>query len=185
VKSAAEVRELTFSRDSIELMDIRKPAAVILGFAAPFLFSFASSLALAGSHGSNSAIAAQEREATAQKFVQRSLHTWQRTMNLTDWNVKVELLHASALEPKTLGNIHWDLNTKSATIGVLSSYDYTLPTPEMLGDMEVTIVHELVHLDLASLPRNADSMRNEEFAVNQLTHALLDLAKRPQNSSSE
>jgi hypothetical protein len=98
-------------------------------------------------------------------------------MNLTDWNIDVHLVRASALEPQTLGNIHWDSNVKKASIEVLSSYDYPLPTPAMLDDMEFTVVHELVHLDLASLPRSKASRRNEEHAVNQLADALLKLAK--------
>jgi hypothetical protein len=82
------------------------------------------------------------------------------------------------LEPKTLGNIRWDLDKKEATIGVLSTKDYTLQGQEMLDDMEFTIVHEMVHLHLASLPRSEASRRIEEHAVNELAKALLKLAKR-------
>jgi hypothetical protein len=76
-----------------------------------------------------------------------------------------------------LGNIHWDTDTKHASISVLSSYDYKLPYPEMLADMELTVVHELVHLHLASLPRSDASRRVEEHAVNELSKALLKLSK--------
>jgi hypothetical protein len=162
-------------RDNIWLMVIRKYAAAVLALAAPFTLLF-SSLAFAASPGTHSADA-REREATAQKFVEHSLHVWQQRLNLSGWNLKVELLHAGDLEPKTLGNIHWDRNTKTATIAVLSSYDYTLPLHEMLDDMEFTIVHELVHLNLCSLPKSAASERNEEYAVNQIAHALIDLEK--------
>jgi hypothetical protein len=121
--------------------------------------------------------AAQQREADAKDFVEQALRTWQERMNLKDWNIEVHLVRASALEPRTLGNIHWDSNVKKASIEVLSSYDYDMSTPAMLDDMEFTVVHELVHLDLASLPRSKASRRNEEYAVNQLAHALLNLAK--------
>jgi hypothetical protein len=120
----------------------------------------------------------QERETTARKFVGQALRTWQERLNLRDWDIHVQLVRPSALEPKTLGNIHWDTNTRQATIDVLSSYDYTLPTPEMLNDMEFTVVHELVHLHLASLPRTEASRRNEEYVVNQFARALLNLSKR-------
>jgi len=36
----------------------------------------------------------------------------------------------------------------------------------MLQDMELTIVHELVHLELAALPRSQASRSTEEHAVN-------------------
>jgi hypothetical protein len=77
-----------------------------------------------------------------------------------------------------MGNIHWDTDVKEATIGVLSSYDYQLPWKAMLDDMEFTIVHELVHLHLASLPKSEASRRTEEHAVNELASALLGLARR-------
>jgi hypothetical protein len=52
--------------------------------------------------------------------------------------------------------------------------------PDALKDMEFTIVHELVHLQLSSLPRNDASRSAEEKAVNTLTDALLNLDRRPQ-----
>jgi hypothetical protein len=48
----------------------------------------------------------------------------------------------------------------------------------MLKDLEFTVVHELIHLELASLPKSEASRRSEEFAVNQLTEALLSLARQ-------
>ena len=66
---------------------------------------------------------------------------------------------------------------KIAKISVLSTYDYKLPYRDMLDDMEFTVVHEMVHLQLASLPRSDASRRVEEHAVNELAAALLKLAK--------
>jgi len=122
--------------------------------------------------------AAQQREAEAKEFVGKTLQKWQGLMNLSDWDIQVELVRSTTLEPKTLGNIHWDTNTKQAVIQVLSSYDYPLSFPETLNDMEFTVVHELVHLDLASLPRSKASRGTEEHAVNQLANALLNLARK-------
>lgn len=118
-----------------------------------------------------------QREALAAKFIDEKLHLWQNRMNLKAWDLRVQLTRASQLEPRTLGNIHWDTDTKIATISVLSPADYNLPDDEMLSDMEVTIVHELVHLELASLPRSDASRRTEEHAVNEIAAALLRLAR--------
>ena len=79
------------------------------------------------------------------------------------------------LKPKTLGNIHWDAEKKSAIIRVLDPADYRLPFKDMLKDMEFTVVHELIHLELSSLPRSDASRRDEEHAVNQIAEALLKL----------
>jgi hypothetical protein len=154
-------------------------AAIHLGLAALLPLTFVALVRGSGSvptpapaSGPNS-----EREAIAQHFVGQALATWQERLDLKDWQIKVNLVRPSALEPKTLGNIHWDTDTKQATISVLSAYDYTLPTPAMLDDMEFTIVHELVHLHLASLPRSDASRSTEEHAVNELARALIRLAK--------
>ena len=120
----------------------------------------------------------QERDAAAATFVVQKLQTWQDRMNLKNWDIRVQLLKASQLEPKTLGNIHWDTDLKTATISVLSPEDYKLPYKAMLDDMEFTIVHELVHLELASLPRSEASRRVEEHAVNEIATALLKLARQ-------
>ena len=119
-----------------------------------------------------------QTQATVAKFVNDALHVWQERMNLKDWDIHVELVRADKLEPKTLGNIHWDTDVKKATIDVLSPLDYQLPYNAMLADMEVTVVHELVHLELASLPRSDASRRVEEHAVNEIANALLRLARR-------
>lgn len=161
-------------------------AAVHLGLAASlllFVFSTVSapSSAFASSSIGSSRIASaksEEREATAQEHVGNALRVWQERLNLKNWDIRVQLVRPKMLAPKTLGNIHWDLHSRQATIDVLSAYDYTLPLPEMLDDMEFTVVHELVHLQLASLPRSQASRNEEEYAVNQLSHALLSLAKR-------
>jgi hypothetical protein len=148
-------------------------AARFSGFAV-LLFA----LLAAPASGSSHEFTPQEREATAAKFVAERLQIWQDRMNLKNWNIRVQLARASQLEAKTLGNIHWDTNLKTATIRVLSPEDYKLPYQAMLDDMEFTIVHELVHLELASLPRSEASRRVEERAVNEIATALLKLARR-------
>jgi len=151
-------------------------AAIHLGFAALLVFTY-SEKALASGPGLPPVETPESREATAQKFVSQALQVWQARLNLKDWNIHVQLVHPNQLEPKTLGNVHWNINNKHATIDVLSSYDYTLPMSPMLNDMEMTVVHELIHLHLAVLPRSDATRRNEEYVVNQISRALLDLSK--------
>ena len=67
------------------------------------------------------------------------------------------------LKPKTLGNIHWDADKKTAVIRVLDPADYKLSFKDMLADMEFTVVHELIHLELSSLPRSEASRRDTEL----------------------
>lgn len=114
----------------------------------------------------------------AEGFVGEKLAIWQDRLNLRDWNLSVKLVPSTDLKPKTLGNIHWDTATKSATIRILNVAEYRLAYPEMLADMEFTVVHELIHLQLSSLPRSDASRGAEERAVNQLTQALLNLDRK-------
>ena len=69
-------------------------------------------------------------------------------------------------------------DTHTAEIHVLAPEDYKLSTRDALADMEFTVVHEMVHLQLSPLPRSEASRGAEEHAVNQITQALLTLDRR-------
>jgi|SRR5579871_1710220 len=120
----------------------------------------------------------RERGLAAESFVNARLSVWQHRLNLDDWKITIIMSHPSDLKPKTLGNIHWDADKKSAVIRVLDSSDYKMSFPDMLDDMEFTVVHELIHLELSSLPRSEASRRDEEHAVNQIADALLKLDRK-------
>ena len=148
-------------------------------------FAFASVFALVLFADSPASLAprtgtltADEHEAHAQAFVKEKLQFWQKRLNLEKWAVSVQLVRNTSLKPKTLGNIHWDASTMQATIDVQSLYDYKLPFQEALDDMEFTVVNELIHLQLSSLPRSDASRSAEEHAVNEITQALINLTKR-------
>lgn len=118
---------------------------------------------------------ARERSPLAQRLVGEKLAIWQRRLNLQDWTISVVMSHPADLRQRTLGNIHWDANKKTAVIRVLDPSEYQMPFRATMRDMEFTVVHELIHLELASLPRGETSRSEEEFAVNHLASALLDL----------
>jgi hypothetical protein len=124
---------------------------------------------------------AHERTVLAESFSGEKLWYWQKRLNLQDWKVSLLVVRTTDLKPKTLGNIHWDLDKKTAVIRVLDPADYTLPFHEMLDDMEFTVVHELIHLQLApvlnQVSRNEASRRDEEHAVNHMAEALLKLQR--------
>jgi len=120
----------------------------------------------------------------AQSFATEKLCLWQKRLGLKDWNISVVMSRAGDLKPKTVGNIHWELGKKSAVIRILDPADYRLPFPEMLKDMEFTVVHELIHLDMApvlsELQRSDANRREEEYAVNHMVEALLKLDRQQQ-----
>jgi hypothetical protein len=115
----------------------------------------------------------QEQDRLAQVFLSDRLAVWQERMKLEDWRISIVLTRRDDLKVRTLGGIRWDKTNKIAVMSVLDASDYRLPFQQMLGDMEFTLVHELVHLELASLPRSEASRSTEEHAVNQIAEAAL------------
>jgi hypothetical protein len=122
---------------------------------------------------------AHERSLLAETFAREKLSVWQKRLNLQDWDVALEVVPSTGLRPKTLGNIHWDTDKKTAVIRVLDPADYRLPLHEMLDDMEFTVVHELIHLEIAPVlshfTRSDADRSEEEHAVNHMAAALLHL----------
>jgi hypothetical protein len=122
-----------------------------------------------------------ERTVMAESYTTEKLSAWQKRLNLSDWKISVMVVRTSDLKPKTLGNIHWDDKKKTAIIRVLDPADYKLAQQAMLDDMEFTVVHELIHLQLSpvlgSLQRNDANRMEEEYAVNHMAQALLDLER--------
>ena len=115
----------------------------------------------------------EDRQSLANRYLHEILPYWQHRLALDDWDVHILLSRPEDLRPGTLGNIHWDRDKKAATIRVMDSTGYHGDLPAMLKDMQVTVVHELVHLELASLPVAEADRSNQEFAIDHLTDALL------------
>jgi hypothetical protein len=118
---------------------------------------------------------ARERDPLALDYLRKRLELWQGRLKLQDWTISIVMSPQSGLRAGTVGNVHWDADKKTAVIRVLDASEYHLPFRATLRDMEFTVVHELIHLELASLPRSEASRRTEEFAVNHVADALLEL----------
>jgi hypothetical protein len=130
---------------------------------------------------------AQERRLLAQSYLDQRLTRWQERLKLQDWTITLVMSHPGDLRRGTLGNVHWDADKKTAMIRVLDAADYGRPFRSTLQDMEFTVVHELVHLELTSLTRNfksrsEESFSEEEQAVNRMSDALLQLDQADQSA---
>jgi hypothetical protein len=75
---------------------------------------------------------------------------WQRTLRLQDWQIKVKIARGNGLDlPEGIqGRCEWVIKRRSAFIRLLDPVDWdkTCLWPQ---DMEVTLVHELLHLHMA------------------------------------
>jgi hypothetical protein len=154
----------------------------------------AALLVVCGIHSSSaqtltsSETAASERTAQVASYAEGRLSVWQKRLNLQEWGVSIVVSRAGELKPKTVGNIHWDREKKTAVIRVLDPADYKLPFDQMLQDIEFTIVHELIHLEIApvftDLTRTEANRMEEEHAVNHMTDALLKLDRTQAKQST-
>ena len=102
------------------------------------------------------------------------LRLWQGRLALEEWKVEARIVRQSDLNADTLGNLKWNARSHTATIKVLDPRDYDMPSDQIPADIERTVVHELIHLELSVLPRDG-SKRVEEQVVNRMTEALLGL----------
>ncbi|MEO8596581.1 MAG: hypothetical protein ABI759_24905 [Candidatus Solibacter sp.] len=122
---------------------------------------------------------ANERTAIAERYANEKLFAWQRRLNLADWSISIVVARSTDLKKNTVGNIKWDRDKKTALIRVLDPVDYKLPFEDVLRDIEFTVVHELIHLEmspvLADLNRTDANRMEEEYAVNHMTEAFLKL----------
>ena len=107
------------------------------------------------------------------------LRVWQKRLRLDDWKIEVKIVRIWELEHGTLGHIDWSTPRKSAVIKVLNPADYELPPDKIPADMELSIVHELVHLHLSVLPLSKTSRGAEEQVVTMIADALVSLEHNP------
>lgn len=109
--------------------------------------------------------------------VQRWLKIWQKRLALDDWDISTHIVRSRELKPDTLGNLRWNSASKTAVVRLMDPFDYELPPEEIPSDMEYTVVHELVHLQLALIPKAPGSKEVEERVVNGIGEALFSLEK--------
>jgi hypothetical protein len=102
--------------------------------------------------------------------LKHTLRTWQKKLGLADWIVAIDVVDGDTLGGKAMGDIHWNLSGKRASIRILRDQDYDLPAEMVHLDQQATVLHELVHLLHAS---KHDHEGTDEASVIQQTNELL------------
>jgi hypothetical protein len=93
---------------------------------------------------------------------------------MDEWRLTVRLVRQKDLDKNTWGHAEWDPDGKTGTISVLDPVDYNLKGGDLKLDMECTIVHELVHIQVS--PFDAPNENVREDVVNRIMTALLNRA---------
>ena len=104
--------------------------------------------------------------------LERQMKNWQKRLGLDDWNVSLRVVRQNELDRNSWGTAEWDPTAKSALISVLDPRDYNLKGGELKLDMECTIVHELVHIQLSPLASTSEHV--QEDVVNRVMAALMN-----------
>jgi hypothetical protein len=106
--------------------------------------------------------------------LEHQMHFWQKRLGLDEWNLSVRLVRQSEIDRNSWGAAEWDPEAKSGIISVLDPRDYNLHGGELKLDMECTIVHELVHIQVSPLDARDEVIREE--IVNRIMGALMNRA---------
>lgn len=118
----------------------------------------------------------KEREILlTQDEAQARCHYWQRRLNLTEWDIRVEVVRASKLD--TAGTLLFGhvqiLDTKQiAVVRLLDPGDFQADQGFFdKQNMELTLIHELLHVRLHGM-RDANSPEIREQSEERAVHAL-------------
>jgi hypothetical protein len=120
---------------------------------------------------------ARSKTAITEAQVADWVRLWQKRLRLEDWKVDAHIVRSTDLKPDTLGNLKWNTATHTAVIKVLNPLDYDIPPAAVAEDVEYTVVHELIHLQLSVLPRDLNKKDVEEALVNKLADALMQFER--------
>lgn len=106
---------------------------------------------------------------------------WQKTLRLQDWDVTVDVVRAN--EISGLGQTEISGSYRSATVKILDERDAeargdTMPSGR---DLEVTLVHELMHLHFhdinPTIDYNSSQGVAQERAIDTLAIAFVRMAR--------
>jgi len=102
----------------------------------------------------------------------RQMKLWQRRLGLEDWSIALRVVRQNEIDRNVWGTAEWDADKKTGIINVLDPRDYNLRGGELKLDMECTIVHELVHIQVSPLDTRDEGTREE--VVNKIMTALMN-----------
>jgi hypothetical protein len=102
----------------------------------------------------------------------RQMRFWQKRLGLDEWALSLRLVRQTQIDRNAWGEAEWDPQAKSAVISVLDPRDYNLKGGDLKLDMECTIVHELVHIQVSPLAARDEGQREE--VVNKIMTALMN-----------
>ena len=109
---------------------------------------------------------------------------WQERLRLQAWDVKTGIYRErNFCGPERQGENEYNLATGTSLIRILDPADY--PESKFKQDMEVTLVHELLHLVFAPFEPDDDKELEHKFmerAICQLSGVLVELKREVEHA---
>ncbi len=105
---------------------------------------------------------------------------WQKRLRLQDWTIAVRVVRKRDLDlTDAEGQVQWVLSRREAFIKLMDPIDYS-PTAMTPQDLEVSLVHELLHLYFAPFDAEKGTLEEtcQEQAIDALSNALVKLARK-------
>lgn len=107
-------------------------------------------------------------------------HWWQKVLRLEHWDVRCFIARKADIKPNSQAYVSWTLQSAQAVLKLMDPIDYDPGTP-FAQDHEESLVHELLHLHVASFDiTKVDSLEETymERAVCHISKALVELKRR-------
>ena len=110
---------------------------------------------------------------------------WQDRLRLQAWDIDASICRASEFVlPNCCGENEWNHQNNKSEIRILDHVDF--PKIKFPQDMEVALVHELLHLCFESFePKNKESLRFDlmERTIERLANVLVELKRGRDNDT--
>jgi hypothetical protein len=118
-------------------------------------------------------------------MLQSLVTTWQKRLQLTEWDITAEFVPGTELPEHGLGCVYHDHNRRAAEMYVLNPVDFESVAPTLIRadtlSVEHVVVHELMHVLLWSIYYDHPLFQNEdqrfmdalESTVEHLTRVLV------------
>lgn len=118
----------------------------------------------------------------SQRQAEERLAYWQQVLRLLDWDITVAVVRYFNFEGEVWGDVVMKQGKRAAHIRLLDPADANDPEAQ---DMDVTLVHELLHLhmwEFAPWGLAGKDSRAEERTIDSLAKSFVALERRNQNS---
>jgi hypothetical protein len=115
---------------------------------------------------------------------------WQKRLKLQNWNIICKFVRHNEIGADTIAEAHYRLNLETAVLKVLDQDDYLrVWDRDFPQDIEESVVHELLHLELATLAPEGGYYGTQEIiqeqTIDRLARVLVALKRETEQANTQ